>query len=349
MKSIFYCNNPFFLGHGGSQTLLEALMREIAALGVEVEPVRWWDDKQSGDIIHFMNRPTQWLVDGARQKGLKTVMTENIDHTASRGPFELWLRKFALQCDRVLGGPITYRTDMGVYQNLDALVYVVELERQVAQYLYDIPSRRAHVIPHGLDEDALSDLALKAPEGDYLLSAGSIIPRKNTVLLAKAARLAQVPIVFLGKPFSEADSYFQEFKGLVDDRVVRYPGFVSSEEKHRLLREARGFALLSEFESGCIALYEAAAAGLPLLLPNLPWAASVYQDAQQKEFVPIKSEHFLASRLRKFYDAAHRQPGQTFPVPSWREVARRYVKIYESICHGNKSAALSFENRQPVN
>src|SRR5215475_8108291 len=137
MKSIFYCNFPFFLAHGGAQTLIESLMREIAALGVEVEPLRWWDDKQTGDIIHFMNRPTQWLVDAARQKGLKTVMTENIDQTASRRPFELWLRKLALRCDRVLGGPLAFRTGMTVYQKLDALIYVVELERQVAHYLYN--------------------------------------------------------------------------------------------------------------------------------------------------------------------------------------------------------------------
>lgn len=307
-------------------------MREISRLGVEVEPARWWDDRQRGDIIHFMNRPTGTLVEGARNKGFKTVMTENIDHTASRRPFDLWLRKFALNCDGAIGGPLSFRTGIDVYQKLDALVYVVDLERRVAAYLYGVPLERAHVIPHGLDEAALADLAKPEPEGDYFISIASIIPRKNTVLLARAASIAQVPIVFLGKPFNESDPYFEEFKQLVDERWVRYPGFVSREEKHRLLRGARGFALLSQFESGCIALYEAAAAGLPLFLPNLPWAARVYQHARQKEFVPLKSEQFLAPRLRNFYERAHRESDQTFPVPSWRDVARRYVEIYENIC-----------------
>jgi glycosyltransferase involved in cell wall biosynthesis len=331
MKALFYCNNPFFLAHGGTQTLLESLMREIAALGVEVEPLRWWDATQTGDIIHFMNRPTGSLVEAAHNKGFKTVMTENIDHTASRGTFGLWLRKFALQCDRALGGPVAFRTSMNVYQQLDALVYVVELERQVAQYLYNVPAAKSHVIPHGLDEYALTDLATLQPEGDYLISIASIVQRKNNVLLAKAARIAQVPIVFLGKPFSESDPYFLEFKGLVDDRFVRYPGFVSRQEKHSLLRGARGFALLSQFESGCIALYEAAAAGLPLLLPTLPWAERVYQDARQREFVPTNSPQNVARKLREFYDRARRQPGQTFAIPTWREVARRYIVIYEAV------------------
>src|SRR5207253_8514081 len=46
--------NPFFLAHGGTQTLIESLMSEIARLGVEVEPARWWDDRQRGDILHFI-------------------------------------------------------------------------------------------------------------------------------------------------------------------------------------------------------------------------------------------------------------------------------------------------------
>src|SRR2546430_777095 len=141
---------------------------------------------------------------------------------------------------------------------------------------------------------ALGELAWPEAEGEFLISIATITSRKNTVLLARAAQLAQVPIVFLGKPLDERDPYFHEFKRMVDGRFVRYPGFVSREEKHRLIRQARGFALLSQFESGCIALYEAAAAGLPLFLAQLPWAARVYQNARDKEFVPLQSAERLA-------------------------------------------------------
>ena len=57
MKVLFSNSLPFFLAHGGTQTLLESLMRELANLGVEVEPERWWDESQTGDILHYMNRP----------------------------------------------------------------------------------------------------------------------------------------------------------------------------------------------------------------------------------------------------------------------------------------------------
>src|SRR5260370_35907584 len=103
MKAIFYHGQPFFLTHGGAQTLTESLMREIAALGVQVEPARWWDDRQRGDILHFMNRPSSALVEGARRNGFKSVLTENMDQTSSRPALALWLRHFILQCDRSTG------------------------------------------------------------------------------------------------------------------------------------------------------------------------------------------------------------------------------------------------------
>ena len=87
MKVLFFYSPPFFLAHGGMQTLTEALMRELAALGVDIEPERWWDENQKGDIIHYMGRPLATVVRLARQKGFKVVMTENLDLTASRSFF----------------------------------------------------------------------------------------------------------------------------------------------------------------------------------------------------------------------------------------------------------------------
>jgi glycosyltransferase involved in cell wall biosynthesis len=251
--------------------------------------------------------------------------------TASRPPFALWLRQAALALDRSLSGIINRRMGLEVYQRLDAAVYITELEARVAQRLYLAPPQRCRVIPHALTAKSLDDLARPQAEEDFLITAATIAPRKNTVLLAEAARRAQVPVVFLGKPYSEQDSYYRQFKDLVDGRYVRYPGFVSTEEKHRLLRGARGFVLLSEFESGCIAVYEAAAAGLPLLLSDLPWANRVYQQARESRFVSLGSVRGVAAELRSFYVSAHREPATTFPVKSWREIAECYLELYREI------------------
>ena len=86
--------HAIFSGSWQYQTLLESLMRELANLGVEVEPERWWDKNQTGDILHYMNRPGGLNVILAHQKGFKVVMTENLDKTASRSRIELFGQRF---------------------------------------------------------------------------------------------------------------------------------------------------------------------------------------------------------------------------------------------------------------
>ncbi len=332
MKVLFFNTPPFFLAHGGMQTLIDALMRELAGLGVEVEPERWWDEKQTGDILHHVGRPPIATVRLAHRKGFKVIMTENLGQTASRG----WKRLLAQRAltdlaRKVLPGAFLERLGWDVYQELDAMVYVVEHEWQAAKYLFHANPERGHIIPHGLEAQALAELACPQREEDYLVCMATIYPVKNNVLLARAARLAGTPLVFLGKPYAEDDPYFLEFKQCVDGKLVRYAGFVAGEEKYRWLRGARGFVLLSQFESGCIAIYEAAAAGLPLLLSDLPWANKVYRQARNTSFVALNSAERIAPALRAFYAQARRQPGTTFPLLTWRQVAERYLGIYRKL------------------
>ncbi|MGA2540430.1 MAG: glycosyltransferase [Verrucomicrobiota bacterium] len=335
MKVLFFNSPPFFLAHGGMQTLTEALMRELAGLGVEVEPERWWDENQKGDIIHYIGRPVALTVRAAHQKGFKVIMTENLGQTASRG----WKRRFAQRAltdlaRRALPGGFLDRLGWEVYQELDAMVYVVEHEWETAKYLFHASPERGHIIPHGLEPEALTELARPQKPEDYLVCMASIYPVKNNVLLARAAQLAGTPIVFLGKPYAEDDSYFLEFKQCVDGKVVRYAGFAAGEDKNRWLRGARGFVLLSQYESGCIAVYEAAAAGLPLLLTDLPWANKVYGQVPAAKFVGLGPPQRIAPALKRFYEQAHRQASATFPLLTWRQVAARYLEVYRKILGG---------------
>jgi glycosyltransferase involved in cell wall biosynthesis len=331
MKVLFSCPVPFFLAHGGSQTLTEALMRELPNVGIEVEPARWWDAEQTADILHFIGRPTTLTLRLAHQKGMKVVFTDLLDQTASRSGTRLRVqRTFNRTAGRLLSR-FTGQLNWEVYREADAMVFAVPHEWEVAQYLFGAKPEIGYVIPHGLDEGAIAALREDHAAGDYLISVATIDERKNSVLLAEAARTAKVPVVFLGKPYSPADLYFRRFRELVDDNYVRYPGFVSTEEKYAYLRGARGFALLSQFESGCIAIFEAAAAGLPLLLPDLRWARRSYPGARAVEFVRCDDRLAVQRRLADFYGKARRQPGTTFPLLTWRQVAEQYRGVYESV------------------
>lgn len=331
MKVIFSHPHPFALAHGGSQVLIESLMTALRSLGVEVEPERWWDADQSGDILHYVGRPQELNVQLAKAKGLKIVMTELLDKTASRNRLQLWLQRQMIGLGTKLLSPLVGRLGWNVYKQIDAIVYVVPLEWEVAQYLFRAPQDRGRIIGHGLAEGSLLALKARNKEEDYLISVGTIHPRKNTLLLARAAQEAGIPVLFLGKPYSETDGYFLAFKKCVDGSNVRFGGFVSDADKHRYLTGARGFVHLSEFESGCISVYEAAAAGLPLLLSNAPWATTSLQHSKHICFTNVKSVNSVARSLETFYQSAHRQPAPTFPVRSWVDVASEYKMLYEEV------------------
>lgn len=344
MKVLFFSSPPFFLAHGGAQTLVEALIRELKAVGVEAEPGRWWDDQQRADIIHYVGRPNILDVRLAHEKGYKVVMTDLLDQTASRSRGRLFLQRSFRQIFGRGLARVTSRLDWQVFREVDAMVYAVPHEWEVAKYVFGARADRGHVIPHGLEEEALVELAAPQTEEDYLISAATIHPRKNSVLLAEAARHAQVPVVFLGKPYSTSDPYFKRFKSLVDDKYVRYPGFVSAEEKHHYLKGARGFVLLSQFESGCISAFEASGAGLPLLLSDLPWATKSYPEAKRISFARLRDAATVAQDLREFYERSHRLPTTNFPILSWRQVALRYRELYDAVLRPAQIGVLSVED-----
>src|SRR2546425_1223221 len=123
MKVLFSHTLPFFLAHGGAQTLIEALMRELANLGVTVEPVRWWDEKQTGDIIHYVCRPNISSIRFAHEKNFKVIMTDLLDQTASRSRARLFLQRTTIQATRMVVPRLTGAFSWGIYRELDAMVF----------------------------------------------------------------------------------------------------------------------------------------------------------------------------------------------------------------------------------
>src|SRR5207247_19927 len=91
-------------------------------------------------------------------------------------------------------------------------------------------------------------------------------------------------------------------------QTIRYEGAIADREKlAQVYREARGFVLLSAWESLSLSALEASACECPLLLSDLPWARSVFGD--KASYCPLRgSTEQTSAVIRKFYDAAPRLP-----------------------------------------
>lgn len=330
MKILLHDETPAYLVHGGKQVHAQKLFENLSLLGVDVEYARWWDPTQKCDLVHSLGC-SQKLVWAAQQAGIKLVLTQIVSET-NNPPVSRICRRFRNQAIRSLHSDrISSLFSWYFFPNFDALVYMYKFDLEVAISIYGVPREKTHVIPHGCEEDLISRLQLGIRnEHSYLVCMAGIIPRKNSVLLAKAAKLADVPVVFLGKPFNEMDAYYLEFKSLVDGKSVIYPGQVSGSEKERWLKEASGFVLLSKHESGCLVIYEASAAGLPLLLSDLPWAYA-YGEHPAIQHVKLNDVKMIANHLKSFFDNSKRLNSLSFPVLTWKEIARQYIDVYTSV------------------
>src|SRR5262249_37872407 len=73
MKVLFDCAVPFSLAHGGQQIQIEQTRAALQKIGVDVEPLRWWDEDQAGDVFHFFGRTPIQLLQLAKRKGMRVV------------------------------------------------------------------------------------------------------------------------------------------------------------------------------------------------------------------------------------------------------------------------------------
>src|SRR5580765_2667785 len=100
MKVLFDCHVPFMLAHGGAQTQIEQTKSALEKIGIEVEFLRWWDDKQTGDVIQHYGRFPAHIIRAAQQKGIKVVLSDLLTDAGSRSQSRLALEKFVRRIGR---------------------------------------------------------------------------------------------------------------------------------------------------------------------------------------------------------------------------------------------------------
>lgn len=150
---------PFYLAHGGCQTMIEAISSELQHLGVNIVMDAWWEGKCRADIIHYFGRPDTLSVRLAKEKGYRVVFTDLLDATASRPPVELFVQKILISAMKKALRGFSQRFGWECYGLVDAYVTIVPHELEVAQYLFGVNPASCYTIPHGLPSTSLTALA----------------------------------------------------------------------------------------------------------------------------------------------------------------------------------------------
>jgi len=318
------------LAHGGQQVQIERTQAALQSLGLQVELLRWWDYEQTGDVIHYFGRIPAIQIELAHQKGIKIVMAELLGGTGSRSPGKLRLQRLLTQVmQRTLPPATLLNFNWKSYPLADACIALTPWEAHLMSYIFGARPETVHVVPNGVEEVFLN--SRRTERGPWLVCTATITEVKRVVEVAEAAIQAQTPLWIVGKPYAESDPYAQKFFALARQysKIIRYEGAISDRARlAKVYREARGFVLLSAWESLSLSALEAAACECPLLLSDLPWARTAFDKGAT--FCPITSSSRTAAYLRRFYDAAPDMPQPSKPL-TWLEVARRLEQIYRSV------------------
>jgi glycosyltransferase involved in cell wall biosynthesis len=331
MKVLLYCDYPFSLAHGGATIQVQQTYAALGQLGVEVEYLRWWDEAQRGDVIHYVARVPTPIIRLAHRHRIKVVQAELLTAQGSRPRWRLWVQRTGIRALRRVTppgrlAPFAWES----YREADACVALTQWEAHLMSYLFGAPRERVHVVPNGVETVFFE--SPRRERGRWLVCTATLTARKRVVEVAEGAAQAGTPVWFIGKPYGQGDAYSARFLELVGRHpdLLRFEGPV--EDRGRLAaiyREARGFVLLSAVESLSLSALEAAACECPLLLSDLPWAR--WPSAEQASYAPAGGPAGrTAAALRKFYDAAPGLPPPARPL-TWSEVAARLKAIYEQI------------------
>lgn len=335
IKVLLYDSTNAFLSPGGKTTHALKLQKELSLLGIDIQFSRWWDISQDDfDIIHFLS-PNYELAKLVKSKGKKNILTLIFDMESSKSKFQKVVSIFKYKIKNILPLSIRKKFYLSGMELYDKIVFMHEYDRKTAmRYTHKIELSKTQIIPHAYEPSDMNisanlDIHNIIKTKKYLVSCANISERKQSILLANYAHEAKVPIVFIGKA-DKNSSYFQKFKKLIDNRYVYYPGYVSNEWKDCIERNASGFILLSLGESGCIAVYEAAAYKIPILLSNLPWAWG-YDSPTDIYFCDYKVKKTAIDQLQKFYENAGPLEKTPFKIYSWENIANEYYSLYTSI------------------
>ena len=283
----------------------------------------------------------RWIAAEARRSDLQALYIPGNHHLPILSALRRRPGAGGLTVLAVLSNPIRRRDRSAVRQWLwerrlgrwlrladDVVALSEPLAREAAVL---VPAGRLHVVPlPALEDDrAISDApAVDAPP--VLIGVGRLVPQKNWPLLLRALTLTapDVRLLLVGEgPDRRALEELADSLKLRDR--VTFVGAVP--DVHEWFARARLLVIASDYETGPAVLYEALAAGLPVVTTGCAPGMARRLPQEQVAVMPVGDAEALAAAITVSLARSPRPVGKEVLAPyRMGAVARRYLELMDA-------------------
>ena len=325
---------PVFLAHGGAATQIHGTLDGLRASGIDANFAHWWESSPAVDLLHFFGIPSLQYLKFAEGKNIPVINTHLFSVACNRTLQRMslqglgWSLAGKLEKIPVVGNFITSNLPEA-FRKCSVCIVGLNAEREVLRRTYKVPEEQIRVIPLALGAAYFEALPV-TEKRNWLITTGTITPQKRSLELAQMAHESEVPICFVGKPYDSNSQYWNDFKALVDGKLVHHISHTENiAEMRQLLVSARGFVLYSEYENWSLSAHEAAACGIPLLLPQQPW--SIERFGNQVAYFNPADRRSHASDLKRFYQNSTQMNAPEIEHLTWNQVSTRLIDVYRDV------------------
>lgn len=330
MRVLHFVGYPLDYASGGHKDQIHNTIIELSELGVENE---WLHNEKQDlskkfDIVHFWSLPNEITIRSIKTTlQAKLVYSTMIPTAGKRNKNQRRILRLVAECGKKLKNT-RFKLFFPEYDQMDAIIVLSELEKIHFSEIWGINEKKIFVVPNGID-NVFFRKDIRPIFFDGVLQIGAITEVKNSLEVAKAAKLAGIKVKFIGDFRLVDDLYRMKFIQEVDNKFVFWEGPINNKEilaSH--MKGCIGVIQPSKWESYPLVAAEALALNKKVLLPDLPNLRYIYKDSVFYCSQP-GTRNFI-KELNNFANI-HISKTITFKPNTWQEVAKMILNIYNTL------------------